>query len=318
MRMFRPGPFLAVVVAVTLALGASPAFAQAPASGPLVLRLPPSARTAALGGAWVAGRDIDVLFYNPAQIVNARPGFDLSITQEGPASHMGSIGSVYAAGKWSLTLAWGVQYVTFRADGGATYPYPPDVVLADGSANASSVLITVGGAIVYKGFRIGAAGKYAADSLTAVAGPLSATPVNPHAVLADLGVGRNLFGGVAALSVQNLGGGSTDDGASFPVPKQLLAGWSTTRSAGPLDLGVYTQIGVRDGWTAPAGGLEVGYSWIEGYNVALRVGARRPETDAQTPFAFGAAFTMDRLTVEYGVQLFDGGRAANGVTVRWR
>ena len=43
--------------------------------------------------------------------------------------------------------------------------------------------------------------------------------------------------------------------------------------------GLYTQVTMRQGWTAPAGGLEFGYSWIEGYNVALRAGARRPETD---------------------------------------
>jgi hypothetical protein len=62
----------------------------------------------------------------------------------------------------------------------------------------------------------------------------------------------------------------------------------------------------------------MGYSWIEGYNVALRVGARRPETTTEQPVSFGAAVTADRLVVEYAVRLFDGGQAAHTVTVRWR
>jgi hypothetical protein len=75
---------------------------------------------------------------------------------------------------------------------------------------------------------------------------------------------------------------------------------------------------MRTGWIAPAAGFEVGYSWIEGYSVALRVGARRPETDAGQPMSLGASFTADRLTVEYAAQFIDGGRISNGVTVRWR
>jgi len=39
---------------------------------------------------------------------------------------------------------------------------------------------------------------------------------------------------------------------------------------------------------------------------------------AEKPLALGAALTVDRLTVEYAVRFFDGGRSANGVTLRWR
>ena len=67
-----------------------------------------------------------------------------------------------------------------------------------------------------------------------------------------------------------------------------------------------------------AGGAEFGYSWLEGYNVALRVGARRPEADSENPISLGGAFTADRITVEYAVRFVDGGRASHGVTVRWR
>ena len=84
------------------------------------------------------------------------------------------------------------------------------------------------------------------------------------------------------------------------------------RPLGPLDLTGYAQVTMRKDWVAPAGGAEFGYSWIEGYNVTLRVGARRPETTqraADSPRR--GAFNADRLTVEYGVQFFEGGRASH-------
>jgi hypothetical protein len=297
-----------------------------------VLHLPSSARTTALGDAWVAGRDQDVVFYNPAQLIGARPGLDLSMKRYGPAGSMGSITSIYAAGKLSLTLGWGAQLVNFRADAGAPYPYSPDTLLGNEPSSGSSSLMVVGGAVIYKGFRLGASGKYASDH----------GPLGQHAFLADFGVARNILGGVAAASVQNIGrrsltfedddeededgkGGLRDlgrraieDDEPPTIPRQVLAGWSTLKPVGPFDVGVFGQVTFRSGWTAPGAGVELAYSWIEGYTVTIRAGAHRPEFDAEKPFALGAAVTVDRLTVEYAVQFFDGGRSANGVTIRWR
>jgi hypothetical protein len=292
------------------------AAAQAPSAGPLLLRLPASPRPAALGNAWVAGRDADVLFYNPAQLVNARSAFELSFTRIGRAATQSSIASTYASGKWSLTFGWGVQFLRFDTDPAAPYPYSPDVLLSGGSVDGLGALFAVGGAFAFKGFRIGAAGKYAFDSVPASPAS-SVTSPRAHVLLADLGVARNLWRGVAAASLQNLGGADEND-PSASVPKQWLAGWSITRPAGPLDLGVFTQVMRRDGWTAPGAGLEVGYSWIEGYDVVIRAGARRPDTPAEKPMTFGAAFTADRLTIDYTLRVFDGGKTANGVTIRWR
>lgn len=321
----RAATCVRVLIATALiGCGALPrnAHAEAPPAGPLVLHLAPSARTAALAGAWVAGRDHDVIFYNPAQLVGARPGFDLSVTHQGPSSNTGSIASTYAAGKWSLTLGWGVHILDFHADRHAAYPYAPDIVTASGRSNGFGTLITGGGAILIKGFRIGAAGKFASERVSALPGSDGAASVNQHAVMADLGVARNVLGGVAAAAVQNLGGGASDEPAAdephIAIPRQILVGWSSTRPVGPLDLGVFTQVLRHDAWNSPSAGVEVGYSWIDGYTVALRAGVRRPDTDAQQPVSFGAGFTVDRFTIEYAAQLFDAGRAAHGVTVRWR
>jgi hypothetical protein len=307
---------IGLAVAASL-LFASLAFAQAPPSGPLLLRLPVTPRAAALGNAWVAGSNREVLFYNPAQIIGARGAFDVSFVRFGADATMATIGSAYAAGKFSLTLGWGAEILRFSTDAAAGYPYSPDVLRSKGSSDAMSALFAVGGAFVYKGFRIGAAGKYAYDSVAAASAVVDGRPQSHSALVADLGVARNLWGGVIGGSVQNLGGVPKDD-APLAIPRQGLVGWSTQRQAGPLDLGIYTQVTMRRGWTSPGAGLEVGYSWIDGYNVTLRVGARRPETTTEFPVAFGAAVTADRLTIEYALQIFDGGRTANGVTVRWR
>jgi len=307
----------AILIAI-LSAAPSSAFAQAPETGPLILNVPASARTAALGNAWVAGRDRDVIFYNPAQLIDQRDEFDLSLTRLGPASTMMSAGSTFAAGKWNLTLGWGAQVLGFDADAASSYPYSPDLLQADGSRRGTDMLFTVGGAIEVKGFRVGAAGKYVSEIASpAAAGPDAPAP-NHQMVLGDIGVARDLLGGAGAIAFQNLGRDSEDNGTVLPVGRQIAFGWSRTKQAGPLDLAIFTQATVRKGWWSPAGGLEMGYSWIDGYNVALRVGGRRTETDAERPISLGGALTADRLTVEYAVRFFDDGRTANGVTVRWR
>ena len=297
--------------------------AQAPLVGPLVLTLPATPRTAALGNAWVAGRNPEVIFYNPAQLVGGgTTAFDLSLMHFGPDANMVTFGSAYASGKWSTTLGWGVQYLRFRSDPNAPYPYTEDTLLSRGQTKGSSALFVVGGGILYKGFRAGASGKFAAESVTSATTTFGQGPVNFSALVADIGVSRPIFTGTAAMSIQNIGGDPEDDpeddARKIPMPRQVLAGWSTQRGLGPFDVGLTGQVAFRHEWTGFGGGVDIGYSWIEGYSFQLRAGIRRPETDAAHPFSFGAAFTADRLTVEYGVQLFEGGRAANGVTIRWR
>lgn len=310
--------FRRLAVPALVALGAVPALAQAPPTGPLVLHVPVSARTAALANAWVAGRDQEVVFHNPAQLIGARSGLDLSFTRMGPASQMLTAGSVFAVGKWSLTFGWGAQVLGFNADAATSYPYSPDLLLADGARSGTSTLVTAGAAILVKKFRIGVAGKYASDLGTATTASLLPLRANHQVVLLDVGVARNLFGGAAAVAFQNLGRHSRDNGSLLTLPRQVALGWSTSKAAGPFDVGLYTQVTARRHWTAPAAGVEIGYSWIEGIGVLLRAGARRPETSAERPIALGAAFTKDRLTVEYAARFFEQGRAAHGVTLRWR
>ena len=300
-----------LVVCAAAALLARPvsALAQAPLTSPLVLTQPPSARVTALGGAWVAGRDQDVIFFNPAQLVGARTDFAVSLGHFSDGGHHVSLSSAYAAGKLSFTLGWGIQLVNFMIDPGDAPPFSQDQLFGVRAGDAQSSLVTVGAGVQYKGFKIGASGKYAADR----------TEVNRSVFLADFGVAHNLFGGVGAFAVQNVSSGEVDVNLPLAVlPKQISGGWSATRVAGPLDLAFFTQLSYREDWTSPAAGLEASYSWLEGYLVTARVGVRRPETESETPLSLGGAFTVDRLTFEYGLRLFDEGHRAHAVTIRWR
>jgi hypothetical protein len=303
-----------LTAAATL-LWPSVAAAQAPPTAPLVLTQPSSARVAALGGAWVAGRDQDVIFHNPAQLVGVRTDFSVSAARYGDLANMASLTSAYTGGKLSFTLGWGVQVVTMRTIDDMAWPFTGDTLRRSQSllpfqpvTGAQSAVATVGAGVLYKGFRIGAAGKYAADR----------TIYNRHAFLADLGVARNVLGGTVAVAYQNLGRASLSDIGTAKLPRQIAAGFSKSQAAGPLDLAIFTEVSHRAGWNSAAAGLEAGYSWIEGVSVTGRVGVRRPETTSEKPVSLGGALTVDRLTLEYALQMFDNSKRSHLVTVRWR
>lgn len=290
-------------------------FAQAPPTAPLVLTQTPSARVTALGGAWVAGRDQDVIFSNPAQLIGSRSDFAVSVARLGEQAQMASMQSAYAAGKLSFTLGWGVQVINFRAIDGVLPPLTTDTFRREEillhprpTGDAQSAVATLGAAVLYKGFRIGAAGKYAADR----------TSSNHRAFLADFGVARNLLGGAIALAAQNIGKSTLPQLSFAKLPRQVALGYSKGQAAGPFDIAVFTQVSHRSGWNSAAVGFEAGYSWIEGMSVTGRVGLRRPETKSEKPISLGGAFTADRLTLEYALQMFDNSKRSHLVTIRWR
>jgi len=118
--------------------------------------------------------------------------------------------------------------------------------------------------------------------------------------------------------VRNSGTSTRSQSPTTQLPRQVAVGWSTSKPAGPLDLALYTQVIARSDWASAAGGLEVGYSWIEGHSITMRAGARRPDDTTEKPISLGAALTGDRLTLEYAVRFYDNDRQAQVVTLRWR
>ena len=313
MRLLRTFGILALAVPLTARAQ------QGPPAGPLALLVPTSARSAALGNAWVAGRDEYAVFTNPAQI-NATNGFGVNVATYGDDGRGFSAASAATMGP--MTYGWGVQLVDFSAPRAATgYPLAPAAVAGSGDADQFSMVVLVAGAMTWKGFRIGASAKYAEDLVPreATTSSLLVLPSRGSAWLGDIGTSHPLWTGTAGLSLQNIGHPYMMRGRRVSVPTQLALGWTAQKSWGPLDFGYATQVTARrNGWVSPGAGVEMSWGWIEGYRIEARVGARRTETDAEKPVGAGFSFAADRLTLDYGAAFYTGNAMAHRLTVRWR
>ncbi len=307
MRFFRPIAFTALTLAFASGAGAQ---ADAPAAGALVLLLPTSTRATGIGNAWVAGRDDYSVFYSPAQI-NQTNGIGGSFTRYGFNGTLGAFSGGVTVGP--LTYGWGVSLVEFRARNGSSYPFAPSELTSAGTRDALSVAATAGANYTYKGFRIGIGTTYAEDRVAAGTGVANAA-VHESFLLGNAGVSHPLWGGTAALAVENI----TDRDKKRHAPTQTALGWNRQLSAGEFDLGFATQLSMRDKWLGAAGGAEVGYGWIEGWSAVLRAGAHRTETAGQRPVSLGGTLNADRLAFDYAVEFFEGNRYAHHISVRWR
>ncbi len=294
---------------LALSVLAATAGAQAPPTSLVVLLLPSSTRAAALGDAWVAGRDDYSIFYNPAQLAPTT-GIGGSFARYAPSAVAGAV--TYATTVGATTFGWGVQLAQFEVTPGTAYPLAPASVAHRGGRDGQSFVATAAASRLFKGFRTGVAVKFAEDRVDA-APPVGTADVVTQRLLADVGVSHPLRSGTAALAVQHL-----DDGSRPRGPLQVALGYARQFQAGPLDVGVTTQAVQRQDWFSPAGGVEVGYGWIEGYSATLRAGARRAETSARRPVSLGAGLTADRLVLDYAVEFFAGDRYAHHLALRWR
>lgn len=307
-----------IITAIALAMVAATSV-RAQNAGPLALLLPTGARAAAMGNAWVAGRDEFAVFSNPAAL-NATNGFGVTVATYGDDGRGFSAASAATMGP--MTYGWGVSIADFSAPRAAIrYPLLPASLVASGDADQFSMVALVAGQMLWKGFRIGAAAKYAEDIVPreAATSSLLVLPSRGSAWLGDLGTTHPLWTGTAGLSLQNVGHPYVVRGRRVSVPTQLALGWTAQKGWGPFDFGFATQVtSRRDGWVAPAGGVEVSWSWIEGYRLEARAGARRMESDGEKPVSAGFSFTADRLTLDYGAGFYAGNEMAHRLTVRWR
>lgn len=314
--MNSPRYFLAAALAGTAAVTT----ANAQDAGPLALIVPASARSASMGNAWVAGRDEYVIFHNPA-LVSATPAFGVSV---GSFSHGDgrSLSAASAVTVGPANLGWGVQVIDFSTPrANTTYPFAPSAITRRGDADISSMVAVAAANIVFKGFRVGLAGKYAQDiaAREASTSSLLVVPTRGWVALADVGVSHPLWTGIAGLAVQNIAAPYKMGTERVSVPSQVALGWTKVQVVGPFDVGYALQVTARrEGWISPAGGLDIGWSWIEGYSVSGRIGARRTETDDERPVTAGATFNADRLNLEWGMGFFTENRMVHRLTVRWR
>lgn len=308
---------ISLVATLGLAHASSVAAQQnAPAAGPVILLLPVSARAMGDGNAWVAGRDEFAVFYNPA-LLNASNGFSVSAASYGGDTRVGAFTAGQTIGP--VTMGFGVHVADFSVVPGNEPPFTPSTLTHRGSSDAQSLEALVAWQSTYKGFRIGVAGKYAEDVSAVDVGPARPTTVTRgSAILADIGASHPLWQGLAGIALQNLGKSYSMGDRKIAVPTTIALGWTIPKSWGPFDYGLATQVSARERWVAPAAGLEMGWSWIEGFSVTGRAGVRRTETSAERPVSLGGSFNADRLSIDYGMSFFEGNRYAQRVTVRWR
>jgi len=108
---------------------------------PLVLLLPSGARTLALGNTGVGGRDDDVVFFNPAQLVIARAGFGGSIERYSATSAGGALSAVTRFNNGGVGI--GMRMVDYETPTNL-YPIDRGTMLEPWPGNGTSLEAVVG------------------------------------------------------------------------------------------------------------------------------------------------------------------------------
>lgn len=315
---------LAAALVFSRSLAAQVSTAAGGPYAPLILLLPSGPRTLAVGNTGVAGRDDDVLFFNPAQLVIAR-GFSGSIERYSATAAGGALSAVTRFNTGGIAI--GMRMVDYETPDVA-YPLDRGSMLNAAHGNGTSLEASVGVGQLIKGYRVGLAGKYVEDNVPAIRLSRGAL---------DLGVSKDFFGPYTfALAVQNIGA-STDvlcartgtctpppsgmdpfPSTSVPFPLRTTFGVQTQQAVRQVDLMATAAVWMlRANWVGVSGGAELGYSWLDGYSVALRAGARST-LPGEAAFTAGAGFTMDRLSIDYAAEALIGSRWGQRIGLRVR
>ncbi|GAB1344313.1 PorV/PorQ family protein [Gemmatimonas sp.] len=278
------------------------AFPQTGYEGPLVLRLPASARMLGMANAGVSSSDGDAIFYNPGMLTQAR-GVAVSMQRYGARATAGSFGSVQSFGTYTIGIGAQVLQYESRSSAPLFDNERGAPRLSDGGdESSSSSAFSVGVGRVIKGVRVGVAAKYAEERLGATRDGVLAM---------DLGVSKPVGPATLALSVQNLGSGPDLYYVRGALPTRVTVGYGG--GLFPVwekwDIGMQTQLSVeRDGFVRPAGGVELGYVPVEGVAFVVRSGLRLPREPDEPLATAGLGLTADRYSVDWAMEPMRGGR----------
>jgi hypothetical protein len=281
--------------------------------------LPTSASTRglAMGDANAAGRDDDVIFYGPAQLAVAR---GTSVAGERYFDRLAS-GTVSTTSRLaSGGIGVGAQIVEGRnLDGCLTSSLPSGILPARTIMRSQAV---VGAALTFKRYRFGLAGKYAGEQ---------ADDNRVSQFLVDAGISRDFTLGdfvplTVAAAMQSIGPDPTT-ATELGVPRRASLGVASGGPLGPIDLAVAAQAGFERTGTLRSlrntpmarGGIEVGYTWLDGYSFSLRAGERTNNaTTILRHTTFGAGLVLDRLAFDYATEHLAGSRFAHRFGIRLR
>lgn len=300
---------LSVVAALTIAV-AAPLQAQRERHAPLVLQLPVTARTLAMGGLTAATRDVESVFGNPA-LVGGSNALSLSLGRYASGASTGHLATAMNVGMLGVGVGMALldapQLVAGRA-------LTSDVLTDEGHVAASNMAATVAASLAWKGFRWGAAARYL-ESRTASA--------RGGAPSFDLGVAKDLLFGrlTSGLVLQYMGRDLPNrvDSRTLPVRVALGVAGGGQNLGKWFDIGAAANVAVReDGEVYPTAGGELSWVPYEGVSVTVRGGGRRPELRAQRPLTGGVGVQLDRLSLDYGWEDMRGKGGAHRVTLRLR
>jgi hypothetical protein len=258
-----------------------------------------------MGGIAVAGRDDDVIFYNPSQLAIAR-GTSFSVGRMSSGTRGGTMSTVIRLGTGGFGL--GVNHLEYRTD--SNYPPTLDGVVEPNPLLGASTLAAVGFAQVLRGVRIGVTAKYAVDQIGSD---------RYRAVAGDLGLSRDFAGYfTGGLSFQHLGSPTELATGLMRPPTRITLGVAGTGPVGPLDLVLTSAaMATREAVTG-AIGVEAGWSWLSGYNILARGGYRTAGEAGAPRFTTGAGVVIDRLALDFGVDITRSGRRSGRAGLRIR
>jgi len=302
-----------LLAAAALAIPAT-SRAQTTSYGPLAFRLPASTRALGMADVGVTSRDDDVVFYNPAQLFVAR-GTSASVERMTADAVGGTMSTVLRLGPGGVGL--GVNYLGYRA-AYAIYPVTRADILESPSIYpaASSILATVGYAQTFRGERFGLSVNYGADEIGSE---------RYYRAAADVGVAKDIGRWTTGLSLQHLAPAYRSKSSTYTAsdssgpPMKATLGTSWSGPAGPLDLiGLAAVSGTLEGHVSPAVGGEMAWSWLSGYSIAVRAGARYPANIDDPKYTAGFGFTADRTTFDLAGEVMSNDRVGIRFGVRVR
>ena len=302
---------LAFAALSSLALLAAPTLGAQPPAPLLVLRMPAGTRALALGGAAVAVTDAEAVFNNPAQLTNGR-GVAIGAQRWGAGASLVSAAVAIAASPGGL--GFGVQHLdyTTTCDACAGEPTVEGALGRRLAAPAATSVATLGFGRELDGVRVGIAGKVAEQRLP---------DVRAAAAAVDVGIAKQVGPVWLGLAAQNVGGAlRLGPAGRWQLPRKTTVGAAVDfYPLGPLDVGASAAVAFEEGGeVVPGGGIEIGYSPLEGYSGALRAGVRRVVGDDVGPLSLGAILTRDRFSLEYAYQAIEAPGELHRVGIRFR
>ncbi len=292
--MIRRIAGLALAALAAAAIVAAPQAAMAQGAGSAastVLRLAPSPRALALGGAMAAVEDVFAIEFNPA---GARPGptrmaasfqaLPLDISAGAAAVGFDAPGG---AGALSLRFVDYGEVDVVEEGGGTPVGVPTGATATGGELTALAAYAIAAGPL-----RLGLAGRWLRVDVAGLTDDAFAADLGALLLAADwLAVGA---------AVQNLGT-DVEAGRAAPLPVTLRAGLSAGRSVGRVDALLAVEARRREERNGVGVGLELGAGGPT-LGAEGRIGweSRATDGDAYSRFVFGGGVRLDRVAVEFG------------------